>query len=77
MTAEVSVWHDRVSETLAVDLVVFADGGTIMPGETAEATAVFEDSPAGFGGVDHFVRVDIDFDEGPSPDAEGNENQDQ
>jgi hypothetical protein len=70
VTAEVTVWHARVSETMGSDLVVFKDGGTLMPGETAEATAVFEDKAAGFGGVDHFIRVDIRFEEGSSPEAD-------
>ena len=75
VTAEISVWHARVSETLAVKLVAFKNGGTLMPGDTAEATAVFEDKAAGFGGIDHFIRVDIRFEEGPGPDA--NEAEDQ
>jgi hypothetical protein len=74
VTAEVSAWHTVVSESLAFDLVVFKNGGTLMPGDTAEAVAVFEENAAGFGGIDHFIRVDIRFEEGPGPDV-GNQAQ--
>ena len=49
--------------------MVFKDGATLVPGETAEATAVFEDKVAGFGGIDHFIKVDMRFEEGPGPDV--------
>lgn len=69
VTAVVSVIAMLAGESIASDLIVFKSGGTLMPGDTAEATAVFEGKELDFGGMEYFHRVDIDFTEGEGPDV--------